>query len=248
MNLQLRIYSAGAMAGLKEPVEQVTLTIVQPRARHSLGPVRSRTMATPELMMDIGEVVFGAQIRALAPNPPATPGEHCRWCPAAATCPEHRALALSVAQDQFGNLPDETTALPQPVYLSDNDLGRILAIGAHFEMWLEQVRQHAHHRAENGHFIPGWKLVPKRATRKWRDEAEAEGVLRFSLGEHFELHTYKLKSPAQIEKEIGKKELRAFHDIIVAESSGTTLAPDYDARPGIEGNSAQQVFGALPDE
>lgn len=249
MNLQLRIYAGGAMAALTAQgnvVQEVTLVIVQPRSRHHLGPVRSATVNAGEIMLNMGEV-FGAQLRALAPNPPAIPGDHCRFCPVRATCPERRALALSVAQDQFGNLPDDPRQLPQPITLSDGDMGRILALGAFFETWLDDVRQHAHHRLEHGYHIPGWKLVLKRATRKWIDEDAAESTLRYSLGESYELHTHKLKSPAQLEKEIGKKGLRAFHDLISAESSGTTLAPDYDARQEVRGIDAQTQFGALPD-
>jgi Protein of unknown function (DUF2800) len=246
-NLQLRIYAGGVIAGLKGKgkIKRVDLIIVQPRARHAEGPVRMETTTADEIVMELAEI-FGAMIRALQPNAPAYPGDHCRWCPAAPTCPEYRQAALSVAQDRFGNVPEEHYQLPQPINLSDNDLGAILARGALFETWLEQIRQHAHHRAEHGYHIPGWKLVAKRATRKWRDEAEAEATLRYSLGEEYALHTTKLKSPAQLEKEIGKKDLRAFHDLIVAESSGTTLAADYDNRPGVAGVDSQARFAELP--
>ena len=70
-------------------------------------------------------------------------------------------------------------------------------------------------------------LVPKQARRKWKSEdapavtaheiADATGINKDMLFES------KLKSPAQVEKLVGKPAMAKVADLIVAESSGTNL-------------------------
>jgi hypothetical protein len=57
-----------------------------------------------------------------------------------------------------------------------------------------------------------------------------------------EIYTQKLKSPAQIEKLVGKKNL--IEDMIQKKSSGYNLVPATDPRPALAAG-AQAVF-ALP--
>ena len=93
--------------------------------------------------------------------------------------------------------------------------------------------------------IPGWKLVPKRATRRWRDEGQAVVELQaLGLCED-ELIARKLKSPAQVEKLLGFKGKRGIADLVVAVSGGTTLAPETDPRPLLLPGAAAD-FAALP--
>ena len=79
----------------------------------------------------------------------------------------------------------------------------------------------------------GWKVVAKRATRKWVDEDEAAGwLMRQGVNE---LAAYKrtLLSPAQIEK-LAKAEgliLPGLAEMTESVSSGTTIARTADARP-----------------
>ena len=82
--------------------------------------------------------------------------------------------------------------------------------------------------------MPGWKLVPKRANRQWVfDEPTLRKALRkLKLLKADIYEAPKFKSPAQIEKLLGKKKLP--EGAAAAFSSGTTLAPEKDHRPSVE--------------
>ena len=86
-----------------------------------------------------------------------------------------------------------------------------------------------------GHLPLGHKLVAKRATRKWRDEAEAKAAMLERAIEPFQ--PVKLKSPAMAEPGFpGKnKDQRAaaMADLVVKQSSGVNLVPIEDPRPAV---------------
>ena len=98
---------------------------------------------------------------------------------------------------------------------------------------------------EAGRPVPGWKLVPKRATRRWRDEDAAPARLQALGLPEDELIARKLKSPAQVEKLLGSRRKREIADLVVAESGGTTLAPARDPRALLL-SGATADFAALP--
>jgi len=79
--------------------------------------------------------------------------------------------------------------------------------------------------------VPGYKLVPKRATRQWIDPAKAQAALEGIGLDATELTETKLVSPAQAEKVLKKRKLAMPDDLIVAVSSGDTLATEDDPRP-----------------
>ena len=82
-----------------------------------------------------------------------------------------------------------------------------------------------------GTAVPGFKLVPKRATRQWVDPEQAQTALEGIGLDQTELMETKLLSPAQMEKVLKKRKLSMPADLIVAISSGNTLATEDDPRP-----------------
>lgn len=82
-NPQLRYYALGAALSLKGryPIEYVKSTVVQPRAGHPDGPVRSEVIPILELL-DWSADLFAAARATLAPNAPLVAGRQCRFCPA----------------------------------------------------------------------------------------------------------------------------------------------------------------------
>jgi Protein of unknown function (DUF2800) len=86
--------------------------------------------------------------------------------------------------------------------------------------------------------------VQKRATRQWINQDEAKAALsRLGLDET-ELTETKLVSPAQAEKVLKKRKLELPDELVVAVSSGTTLAPENDPRPAVL-NIGRQLANAL---
>jgi hypothetical protein len=80
--------------------------------------------------------------------------------------------------------------------------------------------------------VPGWKLVNKRATRQWANEDVADDVLSKVISKD-ELYVAKMISPAQAEKVLKKLGQQLPDDLVVAVSSGSTLAREDDPRPAV---------------
>ena len=161
-------------------------------------------------------------------------GSHCTFCPAAGICPAKTGAAVALLR-----LTPEQAAL----------VGANLALAIDLEKWAGQVKALAHEQLEIGTSIDGFKLVQKRATRKWTDDAAVEVALRKiaknSRGENNlkvseVMVAPKLLTPPQIEKVFKKKslDLSKVGDYIISESSGTTLAVESDKRPAILSRTA----------
>jgi hypothetical protein len=226
MNTQLLYYGLGAALSLEgRHIERVVLTIVQPRAPHSDGPIRTMTVSFAELLGFAGDLLAAAKA-VIAPDAPLHAGSWCRWCAASGMCPEQRDHAQLVAQTEFSSLPANT--LPAPALLEPEQLADILKSLHVLEDWASAVRATAQAKLERGEQVPGWKLVQKRATRKWGDEADVIAWLTSKGFTPEEYATVKVKSPAQVEKLVGKKELPA--EFVVAESSGLNMVPATDPR------------------
>jgi hypothetical protein len=242
-NPQARYYGLGAcMALADQPVTEVEIVIVQPRAPHPAGPIRREVVSAFELVEWSADLLEAAE-RTLAPDAPLQPGAWCRFCPAAGICPALRERALATAQIEFGETP--LPSPPDPASLPAEKVARLLAASDLVELWIRGLRAHAHAELEAGRSIPGWKLVPKRATRGWRDEEKAVVELQALGLPEDELIARKLKSPAQVEKLLGSRRKHEIADLAVAESGGATLAFQTDPRPSLLSGAAAE-FAALP--
>jgi hypothetical protein len=261
-NSQLLYYGAGALAMIMQmanvpDIKEVELVIVQPRAPHVDGPIRSVTYTVEEVREWARVNLYDGVKRALADNGKTlVPSDHCRWCPASPTgCPELLNYAAETAKRAFRNAPvenipanDPTLALPS-VDMSDARLADLLDRIAIVGPWMERLKQVALERAEAGANLPGWKLVPKRPRRIWphADDKETIAALK-NEGLHEDQFTRRtLLSPAQVEKEVGKKlygQLVQPH--VGKSSSGLTLASDDDPRKRVAGRTAQEAFNLNP--
>jgi hypothetical protein len=232
-NKQLLYYCLGAALTIDQPIKEIVMTIVQPRCPHPDGPIRKWTFGM-ESLIDFAMELKEAAVRTEEPDAPLNPGDHCRFCPAASTCPKLHEMALSTARAEFApSLPYD------PKKLSET-LIRLPAL----EAFIKNVREFAYEEAQAGRCPPGFKLVEKRATRKWRStddvEARAEAA---AISE--DLYEKKIKSPAQVEKALGKKLFREIFDgATVSESTGFVLAPDSDKREAVS-LDASQDFTAI---
>ena len=156
-------------------------------------------------------------------------GDHCVWCSAKAICPKMTGAMDRALHTQLDNLPVEKIN----AYLKNADL---------LEKFIADLRELAQTMLENGKTLPDWKLVAKRATRKWADETEAKAALvAVGLTESEVMEDPALKSPAQIEKVLKKRKLELPEGIVSAISSGSTLARRDDPRPEVLDLSRQMA-------
>lgn len=232
-NLQLKIYALATLLTFHYAAEKVTATIVQPRCPHSDGPVRSVTFDAIDLLdfhADLEDAV-GVVRDAVAHGEPnllgngfLVPSEKgCRWCLAAPKCPALKAKAQDMARQAFA--PGE----PYDVA----ELARTLDFLPILEGWIKNTREFAYGEAEKGVSIPDWKLVEKRPTRKWRDEAAVPQALSVYL-QHVDLYERKLVTPAAVEKMLAKEQRGVLDELTTKESSGHTLVHASDKRPAVQ--------------
>ena len=218
-NPQAMFYAAAAMRTEAskwafDGATEIECVIVQPTA---YKPVK-RWVTGPSRIRAFERELFAAVKAAMGPKPALVSGDHCRWCPAKPTCP-----LLTGAVDRA--LQTQMAALDAPM------IGQMLAKADLLEDWIKDIRGLAFDMLKAGVAVPGYKLVPKRATRQWVDPAKAQAALEGLGLEASELTETKLVSPAQAEKVLKKRKLAMPDDLIVAVSSGDTLATEDDPRP-----------------
>ena len=224
-NKQLKYYALGAL--LSNPswnAERVKITIVQPRCDHEQGRIRSYEFPAVDLVDYAADLVeaakrteeFGAD---LVPSKKA-----CKWCPANAAnkCPAIEKATSEIVAASFDMLEPEKYSLAQ--------IAEFLEKAPLVEARISALREFAYQRACAGETIPGFKLVDKRATRRWRDEEAARKQFDKTPGAMTEPE---LRSPAQLEKLLGKKRFAHYADLVEKQSSGHTLVPDTDNRPSV---------------
>jgi hypothetical protein len=252
-NKQLRYYALGALLSLPKglPVDRVIIAIVQPRAAHAEGMIRSETLTVDELLGFAGELMAAAR-ETLRPDAPLAAGPHCRFCPASGVCPEQQRAVLAAAQAEFEVVADaETHLLPQPATMPPAQLSEVLDKLHVLEDWAKAVRAQAYAMLERGEAVPGFKLVEKRATRSWASEADAAQQLQArGFGDDEIYKPRELKSPAQVEALFpGRGKKKAFGEavggLVVKQSSGLKMVPESDPAPAVS-LTAGDEFLALP--
>jgi hypothetical protein len=217
-NPQLMFYAAAAMRTKKvqwvfDGATKIECVIVQP-------PYVKRWETSPRRIQMFEHELVRAVKRALQPNAELAKGDHCRWCAAKPICPlltgaVDRALRSSVQAL-------DVTAIAAA--LEDAEL---------LEQWLADLRALAFQMLEEGVAVPGYKLVPKRATRQWVNEDAALDALRDLGVKENELMETSMLSPAKVEKVLKKHKLELPRDLVVSVSTGNTLAPENDPRPAV---------------
>jgi hypothetical protein len=216
-NEQLMFYAAAAMRTPEakwvfDGATEVELVIIQP-------PTIKRWTTTIERIKQFEQTLIRAVKIAEQPDAPLKNGDHCRWCAAKPVCPimtgaVDRAIVMKMEKidvDKIG------------AYLHNADL---------LEAWIKDLRSLAEEMMKKGKPVPGWKMVPKRATRSWVKEEDAKVALLQHLKESEVIET-KLVSPAAAEKLLKAQKLKLPDGLTVAISSGNTIAPESDPRPAV---------------
>lgn len=222
--------------------DEVRVHIVQPRAPHSDGPVRSSLTFTGQDIKAFAIKLLTRADNVQAPDAVLQAGSWCQFCPARGHCPELAARSKLVAQTDFESVPME--APPDVEHMSIERVASILQSVDVLNIFIAALKRRVTNELESGREVPGWKLVNKRANRQWLSE---ETLIEWAEGNDLpgeSLYEKKLLSPAQLEKIIGKAALPE-DGLYARVSSGTTLVPDTDPRPAAAVGPAAD-FIALP--
>lgn len=252
---QLRFYALGALVETNRPVDKIEITIMQPRAFHLAGPIRSEVFDVAELVEFFGEIETAITL-AQKDNAVLVSGdEQCRWCPAKTFCPAREKQALALVRQDFHDVRQVTAeSLPVVNELSPDRIGHILTFKDLVEDWLDAVEKRGIELMKTGVFIPGRKLVEPVGRRSYNDPASVPEAMWDMTGVPASQWlepptplgvTAMEKKLKEVMKPTGaaatKKALDAFAFLTTKKSSGNlTLVADSDPRPAV--NQAQSAF------
>lgn len=226
-NKQLKLYTVSAEADpatqdMFAELERIVFAVVQPQLWHDAV---TWEWENPDL------AAFEESFREAMGETSINPGPHCKFCPAEPYCDAKRTSVM--ASNLLG------TDLQEELAASAAQIEEV-------EQWLKAVREEVYLQLSRGVPVEGWKVVNKRATRKWRDaDATMKALVKTRKLKKSEITKTALMTPAQIEKLLKKKEVNIdLETFIVSESSGTTLAPESDKREAV---IVSDVQGHLAD-
>lgn len=228
-NYQLKYYALGAYYSLPEDLRDigyVEMVIVQPRAKHLDGPVRSCVITKAELLafeVELKEAI--ARVRAADAS--LQVGKWCTFCTARPVCPALRKDIEEKACLVFDKIEQEPLELPPVSTIEPERLAKLMENAALFRSWCDSVAALATALAEKGIEIPGYKMVDKYGNRRWINEKDVESAYSLELGD--DLYNKKLKSPAQLEKVL-KKRKDELTDYVEKPLTGRVLVPVSDGR------------------
>jgi len=213
-NPQGGVYGVSVMrdtstADLFNDVEKVVFAIVQPKVKG--------VVATWET--DVAWLLdFEQRFLEAMTSEYLSPGSHCKYCPAEPYCEAKRLNVMA-------------SALLDPKV--KKDLQAAADAVEEVESWVKAVHEELYMQLNRGVPLEGWKVVEKRATRKWADEDAVYPALKTYLPKADCFKTT-LLTPPQLEKVLKKNKVEFdLDEFIVSKSSGTTLAAADDSRDAV---------------
>lgn len=232
-NTQMMLYALGALMeySFLYAIKNVHMAIIQPRLDNV-----SEFLMTVEDLLAWGESIKETARKAYAGEGEFTPGNHCKFCKAKATC---RARA-----EQYKNIA-EYTQIKKPPLLSNDEVGDYLSLVKDVEAWAKALKDYALDECLKGADIKGWKAVEGRASRDYADMDAAFAYLKDKGVDEAILFEKKPLTVPAVEKLLGKKDYRELLDekgFIRHVPGKPTLVPKSDKRKAYTPPSAEDVF------
>jgi len=197
---------------LFKEVDTVVAAIIQPQSKNGLSRWTCNMKTVADFRVDM--------MAAIEKGEGLNPGDWCKYCPAHPTCKAARA---------------NVGALAKLSAKSDNELAEAAAQVLVVEDWVKAVKEEIYMHLKNGRPVPGWKLINKRASRKWTDPKAAEAFLKQKRVPQRVYRNNSFRTAPQVVdalKAEGKK--IDLDEFIEVKSSGTTAAPVSDEAEGVE--------------
>lgn len=239
---QLKAYALGRLATVNTNITKVILVIGQPRLY--AGELFKTHETTPEELLEwLKQDLVPALNNTQSKHPIYRPTDKgCMWCPIKATCKYRKDQALQAAANVFAihaKLPDKT---------DEEELADFLYQLPDLKKYIADIELYASNILKAGKVIPGFKLVPGRSIRKWKDEKKAQQYY-MDRYEVEDLTTVKFKSPTQIEKLVGKKNITDDDLALVIKPPGKpTVVKDSDPREALSYDTAEEKFASYVSE
>lgn len=209
-NAQMRLYALGAYNIFKAShpnLKHVVCTIVQPRVNN----ISTEEITVSELLNWAETVVKPQALKADKGEGEFVAGDHCTFCKAKAQCRARSEFMQAAVADDFR----------PPATLSDAELTKTFRRIPQIKAWLKDVEEYLLNQAVNGAPLPGFTLGKTSTKRRIEDQELAKIKLvdaGFDEDELFEPAT--LKSVAQLEKIVGKEELKQLLGQLIVKPEG----------------------------
>lgn len=163
-NTQLMLYANGLAEDIGHR-GSVKITVVQPRAAHADGPVRSHIVTGKELR-DL--VIRARSVLSKAHKAIKVAGDHCFYCQLATDCEVknkqiQKTASMEFAEDVFKPISKDA--------MSDEQIALIVKNHKAITKWMEGVVAAANVRSRGGKPIDGTKLVRNPGRNAWTDDA-----------------------------------------------------------------------------
>lgn len=232
-NPQMLLYALGAYAAYKMlyPIEQICMTIVQPRIDHV-----SEWTCTLEELLSFGEKVKERAALAIEGKGEYHPDEKaCRFC---------RAKAQCRARSDF-NVKKAFNIGEMPPLISAEEAGKRLLELQDIVKYQKDLQEWALSECLAGKDVPGWKAVEGRSVRDWSDmDAAFDKLIKSEMTMEEMLYEKKPLTLAQVEKLIGKKDFQdTVGEFVVKKSGKPTLVKESDKREAITNTvTAEEAF------
>ena len=226
-NSQLMLYALGALSlfDMLYDIEEVTMTIVQPRADN----FSTYEMNVDDLIKWAEEELSPKAELALNGGGEFCPGEHCRFCSAKNKCRARAAKNLELLKYEFAD----------PALLSDEEISEIIGASEELSKWPGDIYTYASALAVNeGKQWDGYKLVEGRTRRKYTNE-EAVAEAAKSAG-YSDIYKKNLIPVTEMEKLMGKKKFKDILGFLVEKPRDKlTLVSESDKRKAVESITAE---------
>ena len=241
-NAQLMSYAIGGAYEIMKldkgaKIDTIEITIVQPRVFNAEEPVKSWELSGPELI-DWGlNVLVPGALRTQGLQKLLMSVDYCRFCSGLAICPEHFNKAKEIAKTDFNNAD-----YPAPEALTNEEIGKALYFSDNLIKWLKEIKAYALNQMEKGVKLEGFKLVKKRALRRWIDAKAAENELTTLIGE--KAYEVKVISVPKAESALKKENLSpeaCLEGLWEKPDAGLTIASIEDKRAECQ-TSLEQEF------
>lgn len=267
-NPQLRTYALGAMLANPDIVaDRIKVTIVQPRAPHKDGRIRSEAFHVADLIDWTADLLKAMNRSKQAMDEHAAAGGNtvlldewrdkwlkpgrCTFCPVEGSCPALKRDALSVAAVWFDDM-DQPRLGNAALDTSPEAIARDLDMIPMLESWIDARRALAHSLAEQDVKLPTsdgeeYILVDKIGHRKWNDGVAASDIqIATGLPEDKVYVAPKLASPSAIEKITGAKGKPKIADLWHAPITGKNLVRSDKTTRQPAKSTAAKHFEAQP--
>jgi hypothetical protein len=234
-NKQCLYYALRPYLDAKMFIKHVVIGIIQPRAKS--GEYIKMWETTParleEFIIELKRAIALTEVK----KPDFTTGEWCRFCRAQGNCASLQKGLVTTIQNA---IPQIDRVFPKVTELTPLQIGNALPALEVLKGFIANLEGYALSLASNGAEIPNYVLTKSKKQRRYKDDQAVVDRYEQKLGEDL-YGERKLRTPAQLEKIVGKEELS---DFIFVPEGDLKLVPTKEAKEFIS-RKIEDVFPVI---